>query len=188
MSDIPSAEELILLEKQEQESPFKLAVVVALFSNNTAKITFDGEEEASEKQYSYLDSYVPGIGDRVILASVSGTYVILGKVKFNEAPTPTTNPNPTFNSLKVNGNATINGELTANNPGRTAKFYHLDVTGYATFRSGVQFQNNIGFFGYTPSARKTAYYANSDSVSVVRQRLNELIQRLGEYGLISPSN
>lgn len=184
MSYIPSAEELIMQDNREQESPFKLAVVVELFSNNTAKITFDGEDTASEKQYSYLDSYVPAIGDRVILASIASTYVILGKVKYNEAPTQ--DSSPSFVSLTVTGNTTMNGNLTANIAGRTARFNILDINGMATFRSGVQFQNNIGFYGQSPTTRRTVYYANNDTV--VRDRLNSLIQRLGDYGLINPSN
>ena len=63
-----------------KQGTFKLATVVALFETGAAKIRFDGEEEASEKQYSYLSSYQPTINDRIIVAVISGTYVILGKI------------------------------------------------------------------------------------------------------------
>lgn len=42
-------------------------------------VVFDGEETISGKQYPYLSSYVPAPNDVVLLARVSGTFVILGK-------------------------------------------------------------------------------------------------------------
>ena len=45
-----------------------------------AKKGIDGENIASEKEYPRLASYKPVAGDRVILAKLAGTYVILGKV------------------------------------------------------------------------------------------------------------
>lgn len=82
------AEELVLEldNSEESHSNFKLATVTALFDNNTAKLRFDGEETASEKQYAYLESYKPTIDDRVLLGVLGGTYVILGKVNYNVAP------------------------------------------------------------------------------------------------------
>lgn len=82
-----TSEEFVLeLNNNEEQQSFKLAIVVALFENDTAKIKFDGEEEPSEKQYAYLNSYTPKISDRVLLGVLGGTYVILGKVSFNEEP------------------------------------------------------------------------------------------------------
>lgn len=81
------AEELVLeLDSGESQSNFKLATVTALFANKTAKLQFDGEDVASEKQYAYLESYTPKINDRVLLGVLGGTYVILGKVNYNVAP------------------------------------------------------------------------------------------------------
>ena len=48
--------------KQEEEC-FRLATVTSLFSSGCAKVTFYGEESESEKEYSYLASYQPAIGD-----------------------------------------------------------------------------------------------------------------------------
>ena len=83
-----TAEELVieLNSSEEKQSCFKLGTVVDLFDNNTAKVQFDGEDTPSEKQYAYLDSYIPGVGDRVLLGVLSGTYVILGKVNYNISP------------------------------------------------------------------------------------------------------
>lgn len=48
-------------------------------------ITFAGESEPSGKGYTYLTSYNPKTGDRVLLARVKGTYVILGKLAQDES-------------------------------------------------------------------------------------------------------
>lgn len=82
-----TAEDFVLeLDDNEEKKSFKLAIVVGLFENETAKIQFDGEENPSEKQYAYLESYIPKIDDRVLLGVLGGTYIILGKVNFNESP------------------------------------------------------------------------------------------------------
>lgn len=48
--------------------------------NGKPTVRFAGENQPSKKEYSYLDSYTPVSGDRVLLARVKGTYVILGKL------------------------------------------------------------------------------------------------------------
>ena len=82
MSEIPSAKDLVKMNEQKANNEYRLASVVSLFSTGHPKIKFDGEESASEKKYSYLASYTPQSGDRVFLVRVSGTYIILGKVKY----------------------------------------------------------------------------------------------------------
>ena len=45
------------------------------------KILIDGEGEATTKAYPRLSSYTNvAIGDRVVIANINGSYVILGKV------------------------------------------------------------------------------------------------------------
>lgn len=81
------AEQFVVeLDDKEEHKNFKLATVVDLFINDTAKLQFDGEDTPSEKEYAYLDSYTPMVDDRVLLGVLGGTYVILGKVNYNEAP------------------------------------------------------------------------------------------------------
>lgn len=82
-----TAEELVFeMDSSKDNKSFKLATVAALFENGTAKIQFDGEETASEKQYAYLESYRPEIGNRVLLGVLGGTYIILGKINYNVSP------------------------------------------------------------------------------------------------------
>lgn len=58
---------------------FKMATVMALV-NTRPVIKFYGETSNATKSYKYLESYIPEIGDKVILIRVGGTYVILGRV------------------------------------------------------------------------------------------------------------
>lgn len=53
--------------------------------DNTKGLTLviDGEETPTEKKYSYLASYVPATGDRVLIEEISDTYVIVGKLITN---------------------------------------------------------------------------------------------------------
>lgn len=44
-------------------------------------VQIDGESSATTKKYTYLASYTPAVNDRVLIAEVAGSYVILGKLK-----------------------------------------------------------------------------------------------------------
>lgn len=130
MSEIPSAKELM-----QQSSPtpssgdgVRFGTVTALFPTVlTAKVQFDGESAASEKQYAYMAHYSPTVNDRVALMRAGGTWLILGKIGYNTTPyAAKTNAsglevNGTFN---VNGNAAFNsnrlGFFTASTAAKTA--------------------------------------------------------------------
>ena len=43
-------------------------------------VKFYGETKNSQKAYKYLSGYSPVVGDKVIMAKIGGTHVILGKV------------------------------------------------------------------------------------------------------------
>lgn len=58
---------------------FKLATVTATGSGGV-KVRFEGETQESGKAYARLTSCSPAIGNRVLLAPVSGSYVVLGIV------------------------------------------------------------------------------------------------------------
>lgn len=175
---IPTAQELV--ETPQENKNFKMAVVAELFPNSTAKVTFDGEEEASEKQYAYLSSYIPKSGDRVLMAAVGGTYVILGKVKFNASPdTPTSSPS--FSSVTVSGLGSF-GSIRIAGSGST-KLYNCEIDGALDHNGSY-----IGFFGASLQTKKTVYLASSGAtLETVRTRLNGLIDALHSYGLINES-
>lgn len=62
-----------------RDSAFRMAVVTAV-QDGCPVIRFSGETKPSQKPYKRLAAYNPAVGDKVILAKLSGSYVILGKV------------------------------------------------------------------------------------------------------------
>jgi hypothetical protein len=61
------------------DKAYRMAVVDNI-TGNRPYIRFYGENTASQKPYKYLQSYTPVAGDKVLVARVAKTYVILGKV------------------------------------------------------------------------------------------------------------
>jgi hypothetical protein len=79
------ANEFVKLEEgQKDELDFKLATVTELFETGTAKIIFYGEDVASEKEYAYLASYEPVIGDIVLTVPFADSYIIIGRLLFKQ--------------------------------------------------------------------------------------------------------
>ncbi|KJE26979.1 hypothetical protein LG52_12 [Geobacillus kaustophilus] len=66
--------------KESKDKPFSLGVIDPAYSSGRPKVIFDGSTTVSSKTYPYLSSYTPRANDRVILANVGGTHVILGKI------------------------------------------------------------------------------------------------------------
>lgn len=71
---------LNIMNNNSKENNYKLGTIDPGYSGGRPRIIFDGEDAPSQKKYPYLGSYTPGKNDRVLLLSVSGTYVVLGKV------------------------------------------------------------------------------------------------------------
>jgi hypothetical protein len=64
------------------DKPYLLATIDPSFAigSGNPKVTFDGETTMSGKTYAYISSYYPIPGDRVVLAPLGTSYVILGSV------------------------------------------------------------------------------------------------------------
>ena len=73
-------EEKKLQEKQETQV-FKMAVVIST-TETGAVIKFDGQETSGGKEYKKLYDLTIAPGDRVICGRCSGTYVVLGRLKY----------------------------------------------------------------------------------------------------------
>lgn len=60
-------------------------MIIGTVKSNTSgsglTIQIDGETSATTKKYTYLASYTPAVNDRVLIAEVAGSYVVLGKIK-----------------------------------------------------------------------------------------------------------
>ena len=175
-----TTEELVEMTESKEQSPFKLGTVVELFEIGTAKIQFDGEEEPSEKEYSYLASYKPSIGDRVLLASVAGTYVIMDKIKYQESPeSGGGGGNSEFftldgNLLKTNYNMEVKGWLDALN----------EVSSGNTLIVDLEHRGKLGFFGNSLiDQRICSTLSTGAALSTVIDKVNEIISDLRAYGL-----
>lgn len=62
--------------------PLYLATVGSYTAGAGATLIFDGQTTATTKRYKRLASYTPAAGDRVLVAKISGSYVILGKITY----------------------------------------------------------------------------------------------------------
>lgn len=76
--------------QQSANRPFKLgtidpAYVASSFPGTLPKVTFDGESTLSGKLYPVMAPYKPQPSDRVVLAPVGNTYVILGPLDYDTA-------------------------------------------------------------------------------------------------------
>ena len=194
-----TAEELVSMTEQEQQEPFKLATVVELFEIGTAKVQFDGEEEPSQKEYSYLASYTPVVGDRVLLASVAGTYVIMDKIMYKEVVGEDTgDASGSFTSLTVEGNTKTNTLDVA----EQANFKNINASDNVGFKKDLNveetanlknilcngnFAHNIGgyfgVFGTNPISQKScSTLYSSSNLGAVINKVNEIINHLKDYG------
>ena len=84
----------------------KMAEVVGLFENGTAKVKFDGEEVPSEKEYGFLRHYIPKVGDKVFMMEFNGSYIIFDAVDYQ---VPAQKP---IDLNYIKGNTVIEGNLT----------------------------------------------------------------------------
>lgn len=57
-----------------------LGTISSYTSGEGVKLTIDGESAPTAKNYMFLGSYTPVVGDRVLIEEISGSYVVLGKV------------------------------------------------------------------------------------------------------------
>jgi hypothetical protein len=184
-----SATEEIKDEKNQQpkQENFKLASVTELFTQDQcAKITFYGEDTPSEKEYSYLASYTPTIGDKVLLARVGESWVILGKVNYAEEPTALTAEQivELINTTLVDGKyvkLTDNGTISNSSD----NYNYLKNLEAAILRHTGSY---LGFFNHTAVQQKSTTklsVTSSTTAQDVGNKLNTLIEMLAGYGLIS---
>ena len=62
------------------DKAFRLAIIENGYTEGKPRVIFDGETKQTAKRYPYLGSYVPAAGDRILLAKIAGSFIILGKV------------------------------------------------------------------------------------------------------------
>ena len=198
MSEIPN-EIFQPLEEQEQQV-FKLGTVTNLFENGTAQVRFDGEESPSQKQYAFLSTYRPVVDDRVFLAAIGGTYVILGAISHEISGDDPDEGNFTtlqvsesaqIKDLTVSGSATLQS-LTVNNGAEINSVFSVD--GNIAFDGNIASfgHDRIGFFGKSAISRPTAERPIRNAQVSVDVRINDafnwidsVAQALANLGLIN---
>jgi len=88
-------------DKHPSNIVFATGVIPTGYTTGWPTITFDGESTTGSRQYPYLSSYSPVAGDRVILAMLTHSGVIMGKI--GGQPTGSTAPGgvSSLNALSV---------------------------------------------------------------------------------------
>lgn len=89
-------------------SGFLLASVVSV-GETGLELRLEGEVNARVKKYKCLASYVPAAGDRVLVASISETYVVIDQIV--DAPTTTVSAD-TAVKLKTTRTISFTGDVT----------------------------------------------------------------------------
>ncbi len=68
-------------KSQHQTQAFYLGKIDPAYTSGLPKVLVDGDDTVADKAYSHNASYTPVANDRVLLARVGNTFVILCKIK-----------------------------------------------------------------------------------------------------------
>jgi hypothetical protein len=71
---------LEIVRRSANQPIFRLGTIPAGYSGGRPQVQFDGENAPSARTWPYLASYTPAAGDRVLVAMVGSSGVVLGKV------------------------------------------------------------------------------------------------------------
>lgn len=151
----------VLQQEMPQQLNFRIGTVADLFEDGTAQIQFDGEETPSQKQYAFLSVYKPAASDRVVLAALGGTYIILGKITIipqsaaGEFTDINVTGDATLANLNVSGNTTLgyldasvadfNGMVSI--AGLAAMLANMQVAGTSTLTGAVSCKSSLDVVG-----------------------------------------
>lgn len=166
----------------------RIATVVDFFESGAAKVRFDGEDKASEKEYPYMKHCIPAKGDRVYMRAFAESYIIDGVILFETAPQKFDgiegdfNVGGTLNAKKLNAdevsaqNLNISSTITTN---------YVDTNAIRCYNISAN-RNGISFFGQNISGRYRVDAIRSGSnTDTIINSFNWLLQVLRTYGLIS---
>ena len=70
----------LLTSSGDQSVSFRLGYIDAGYVSGLPQVVFDGETSASTRQYPYLASYTPAADDRVLVAMVGHSGVVVGRI------------------------------------------------------------------------------------------------------------
>ena len=66
--------------RDQGASQIKLATVDPAYVSGDPRVTFDGEDTLTTREYVTLDSYLPQPGDRVLLVRTGNTWLVVGAI------------------------------------------------------------------------------------------------------------
>ncbi len=147
-----------IVQEELKETAYKIGTITSIVSGKP-RIMFDGEAVASGKGYSFIQSYAPNVGDRVLLSRMSGTYIITGKII-----TDTANQG---GSLIESGSNT-NGYYTRFSDGTQICTGTLTKTGVADSTWGSLYYIELGNAPYAkPFISKPHFSGSGDSLNTI---------------------
>ena len=76
--------------KKRTEPLFRLGTVDLAYTSGLPKVKLDGDDTVTAKEYSHIRNYSPKAGDRVMLALVGNTYIIIGRLRNDPLQSPDT--------------------------------------------------------------------------------------------------
>lgn len=184
------------IKNSNNEDNYKIATVTSFFENGCPKLTFVGEDQESNKKYSYIYTYIPVLGDIVLLMKTNSTYVIIGKIAYDITP-DTINEGYTDEYIKqlaeeqivthkflvITENGTVS--LTGTNFNTINYITNKRInTDYVS--TGNLYADRVGFYGTAPTTQGSVAYlpAGTTDISKIVTRINSFISAVKKSGLI----
>lgn len=172
------------------DASYRLASITAIESGGVS-VQFEGEDTASDKTYTVVQSYHPTLGDRVVMLNISGTYIVLGSVG---APTAPVEYIPASEKGAAGGVATLNsGGQVEQKAVNAASADHATSADSATSASsattatnftGRHTGNTLSFFGATARNQQSVpTLSTSADLAATIARVNVIITAGRNYGL-----
>lgn len=184
------------IKNSNNEDNYKIATVTSFFENGCPKLTFAGEDQESNKKYSYIYTYIPVEGDIVLLMKTNSTYVIIGKIAYDITP-DTINEGYTDDDIKqlaeeqivthkflvIAENGTVS--LTGTNFNTINYITNKRInTDYAS--AGNLYADRVGFYGTAPTTQGSVAFlpTGTTDISKIVTRINSFISAVKKSGLI----
>lgn len=172
------------------DTPYRLASITAIDSGGVS-VQFEGEDTASDKTYTVVQSYHPTLNDRVVMLNISGTYIVLGSVG---APTTPIQYIPASEKGASGGVATLNsGGQVEQKAVSAASADHATSADSATSASSASTATNftgrhtgstLSFFGATARNQQSVpTLSTSADLAATIARVNVIITAGRNYGL-----
>lgn len=170
------------------EISYRMATVTSFFENGCPKLTFVGEVTESKKKYGYLYSYIPALGDVVVLEKTESTYIIIGKYVYDIAPEE---PLKTWTEEEIKEFAEY--QISKHSFAELDRYGTINIT----TNDGINVLNllrcskltNTGMAGFCGATPRGSYsvpsLSSSADLATVTTKVNTMITALKSFGLFN---